>query len=264
MNRSFEQTLKNLAQQLQAVCENGREIDPVQSAVIIHEIGLTHFEQSPDKISLIKSIGLLNAAIARKPNSNFQNDLCKVCRHILEQANAMDKTADLIANANSVKLRIQSMREETNNALEVLKNAEDFEKGKNANFYERQLFKIISVKNIQQQITGQYKNVMKDLCQYCVNVLGPPPCRFAVVGMGSLARREVTPYSDFEHIILLEVQENYESYLEYFRWVSVVFHTVILNLQETIIPSLNVMYLNDKDCDFGDWFFDTQNQWRFI
>ena len=99
---------------------------------------------------------------------------------------------------------------------------------------------------------------MNDLCRYCVNVLGPPPCRFAVVGMGSLARRKATPYSDFEHIILLEVHENYKSHLEYFRWFSVIFHSVIFNLQETIIPSLNVMYLNDKDCDLGDWFFDTQ------
>ena len=86
--------------------------------------------------------------------------------------------------------------------------------------------------------------------------MGPPPCKFAIVGMGSLAREEITPYSDFEHIILLEIQEMYEIHLEYFRWFSVIYHVVILNLQETIIPSLNIRYLNDKSCDLGDWFFD--------
>ena len=116
---------------------------------------------------------------------------------------------------------------------------------------------IKSMKNIQQQITTDYKQIMIDLCQYCVDVMGPPPCKFAVVGMGSLARKEITPYSDFEHIILLEILDNYEMHLEYFRWYSVIFHTVVLNLQESIIPSLNVKYLNDKTCDLGDWFFDT-------
>ena len=74
--------------------------------------------------------------------------------------------------------------------------------------------------------------------------------------MGFLARNEITLYSDFEHIILLINHVNYKSHLEYFRWYSVVFHTVILNLQETIIPSLNILCLNDKDFALGDWYFD--------
>ena len=44
--------------------------------------------------------------------------------------------------------------------------------------------------------------------------------------------------------------------LEYFRWYSVIFHTILLNLQETIIPSLNIYSLNDKDSELGDWYFD--------
>jgi len=148
------------------------------------------------------------------------------------------------------------MRKETNQALKVLKNVEILEKSRKVDLHDRQLYKIITIKCIQQNVTVQYKNVMKDICQYCENVLGSPPCKSAVVGMGSLAREEITPYSDFEHIILLEVQANNE-HLEYYRWFSVIFHTLILNLQETIIPSLNIMYLNDKTCELGDWFFDS-------
>ena len=101
---------------------------------------------------------------------------------------------------------------------------------------------------------------MKDVSQYCAHVMGPPPCKFAVVGMGSLARNEITPYSDFEHIILLEKVENsryFENCLEYFRWFTVIFHIIVLNLQETIIPRLNIKHLNDKRGELGDWFFDT-------
>jgi len=113
------------------------------------------------------------------------------------------------------------------------------------------------MKSIQLQITQSYKDMMIDLCKYCENVMGPPLCKFAVVGMGSLSRNEITPYSDFEHIILLENLINCKNHLEYFRWFSVIFHVVILNLQETIIPSLNISYLNDNTCDLSDWFFDT-------
>ena len=155
INRSFSQILRNLAQQLQANCENGREIDPAKSAAASHKIGLTHFEQSLDKISLVKSVGLLNAAIARKPHRSFQNDLSKVCRHILEQANAMDKAADRIAHANLVKLQIQAIREETSSALEVLKNVQEFEKAINVDLHHRQSYKIKSIKNIQLLITAQ-------------------------------------------------------------------------------------------------------------
>ena len=75
--------------------------------------------------------------------------------------------------------------------------------------------------------------------------------------MGSLARKEITPYSDFEHIILLENSSYAENCMEYFRWFTVIFHLIVLNLQETIIPSLNIEYLNDKTSELGDWFFDT-------
>ena len=101
---------------------------------------------------------------------------------------------------------------------------------------------------------------MTDLCQYCEYVMGPPPCKFAVVGMGSLARNEITPYSDFEHIILLEnviISRSVKNCLEYFRWFTVIFHVIVLNLQETIIPSLNIEHLNNETSELGDWFFDT-------
>ena len=51
-------------------------------------------------------------------------------------------------------------------------------------------------------------------------------------------------------------QKDYASHLEYFRWYSVIFHTIILNVQETIVPSLNIKSLNDKESELGNWFFD--------
>ena len=256
---SHDQIL-NLALQLKLNCnDQGIENNPKMSAQIIYQMGLEHFKMSPDKISLIKCVGLLNSAIARNPNnvSDIKQDLYQKCQHILQQANAKDKTADLLAQATHIKSQINEMRRATKNNLDTMNNFKHSDKVSNADLTNQQTQKINSIKHIQQQVTARYKQIMKTISKYCHDVMGPQPCKFAVVGMGSLARNEITPYSDFEHVILLENQESYEHHLKYFRWFSVIFHIIILNLQETIIPSLNVKHLNDKTAELGDWFFDT-------
>ena len=252
-------TIFDLAWELKLQCNNkGIENDCKKSAEIIYKIGLEHFKMSPDKISLIKCIGLLNSAIARNPNNVFdiKQDLYYKCQHILQLANAKNQTTDLLLQASIVKAQIESMRNATNEALQTMKELWQTLKANTFELKEQQKHKIDSMKAIQEQIATQYKKIMINISKHCSDVMGQPPCKFAIVGMGSLARKEITPYSDFEHLILLENQENYEKHLEYFRWFSVIFHVIILNLQETIIPSLNIIHLNDKTAELGDWFFD--------
>ena len=187
----------------------------------------------------------------------IKRDLCKVCLFILDQAKAQNSTTNLIEKATKVKDDVDLMRIEVNGRL---KNIQNYEKLNSTKPIDQQKAKIKSIKQIQLHITKKYKTLMKDLSQYCEHVMGPPPCKFAVVGMGSLARNEITPYSDFEHIILLEKGEDSKcdkTCLEHFRWFTVIFHVIVLNLQETIISSLNIEYLNDKTGELGDWFFDT-------
>ena len=254
---------KRLALELKDLCnDKGIEIDPVASSEIIHKLGLLYFQKGCNKISLIQSVGLLNSAIVRNPKniSIIKRDLSKVCLFILEQANAQNSTADLIEKATEVKNDADLMRKEINRRLTILKTIQNYGKLNSETSIDQQKTKIKLIKNIQLHIAKQYKQLMTDLSQYCEHVMGPPPCKFAVVGMGSLARNEITPYSDFEHIILLESVENSKcvnTCLEYFRWFTVIFHVIVLNLQETIIPSLNIEYLNDKTSELGDWFFDT-------
>jgi len=243
---------------LKAMCnQNGREIDPSKSAEVIYQLGVEHLKLSPDKISLIKCIGLLNCAIARKPEnvSEIEKHLFEICQHILHQANAQDQTVRLTEKAKQIKVLIEKMRSETIQKLakQTFKKTLTIQ----TNTKEKQEQKIKAMKSIQLQITESYNDIMIDLSTYSVNVMGPPPCKFAVVGMGSFSRKVITPYSDFEHIILLEEVANGEYHLEYFRWFSVIFHIVILNLQETMIPRLHISFLNDSADDFGDWFFDT-------
>ena len=244
----YDEKIFSISLKLQMDCSNnGTEIDPKKSANLFYLLGKAHFKHSVgNKISLLRSVGLLNSALARKPvnASNIEKELKEICRHVLQLANACSMNADLISKADDVKLNmIKSMRKIAKEMLDKVK-------------VEHHHTKVKLIKEIQLRISEQYTQIMQNISQYCENVMGSPPCKFAIASMGSLARKEITPYSDFEHIILLENQENYTNHLEYFRWYSVIFHIIILNLQETIIPSLHIKYLNDATASLGDWFFD--------
>ena len=56
-------------------------------------------------VSLIRSATLLNAAITRKPNNiqEIENDLKKLCSHVLKEASAKHLDADLIGFAGNIK-----------------------------------------------------------------------------------------------------------------------------------------------------------------
>ena len=237
--------------------ESGKETDAAKAAEIINLIGKIYRKRTPDKISLIKSVGLFNAAIARNPSniSQIKYNLFEICQHILQQANAQSQDTDLIKKAEEIKISITDLRKEVEIFLltrvpkiSVGISGMELEKAKSD--------KILAIQEINKKIALKYKIIMQDLSQFCQDVMGKPPCDYAVVGMGSLAREEITPYSDFEHIILLFDQKDYKMHLEYFRWYSLIFHVVILNIQESIIPSLNIYSLNNKNSKLKDWFFD--------
>ena len=247
------------AQQMKDTCcdESGKETNPARAAEILHQIGLIYRQRSPGKISLIKSAGLLNAAIVRNPPNVLQinSDLSELCRHILEQSNANNQTADLIGKSQQVKISVTNLRNEVKVFLEskVPKISEITSKTSRIALNKA---KTTAIQQLNKLIAHKYKQIMAEISQYCENVMGDPPCKYVVVGMGSLAREEITAYSDFGHIILLFDDENYKSYLEYFKWFSVIFHIVVLNLQETIVPSLNIASFNGTESSLGDWFYD--------
>ena len=248
-----------LARQMKDTCcdESGKEINPAKAAVILHQIGLIYRLRSPDKMSLIKSAGLLNAAIVRNPSnvSQIKSDLFDLCRHILEISNANNQSAYLIGKSKLMKISFTKLRNEVKNFLES-KVPRISTLSTETKLTNKCQMKTNAIQELNKLIAHRYTQIMAELSQYCERVMGKPPCQYAIVGMGSLARAEITPYSDFEHVILLSDDKNYKSYLEYFKWFSVIFHVVVLNVQETIVPSLNIASLNGNECGLGNWFYD--------
>ena len=251
-----------LAQRLKNRCcdASGRETDPKKAAEILHQIGIIYRKRSPDKIALLKSAGLFNAAIVRNPLNiaSIKSDLAEICQHVLQLANAKAKNqnVDLVKKAERVKALAEDLRTTTDAFLN--KNMPDKPMSPTSNDFPKHMSQNISAsRKVNKTIADKYKQIMADTSQFCENAMGKPPCEYAIAGMGSLARAEITPYSDFEHIVLLYNTDNYKCHLEYFRWFSVIFHMIILNVGETTIPNLNVNSLNDKNCRLGDWYYDT-------
>ena len=249
----------DLAKKLKQICDqNGNEKIPQQSAEILYKLSQVYHQRNT-MVSLIKSATLLNAAITRKPTNilEIKNDLRKLCSRVLKQAGAKQLDADLIAVAAKAEEKVKVMRNEVDLELEGLKMSETMSRTKE----EIKNIKIKTIRNLQEKIAKDYKHIMAEILQFCERIMGNTPCRFALVGMGSLARKEITPYSDFEHVIVLEEncqqKADYENILEYFRWLSVMFQIIVINLQETIVPSVDIdcfktTETGKKKC----WFYD--------
>ena len=259
---------RTLSLQLRKTCSNTkphRETDTDVSAEIFYQMGILYMDQSSNKtnmLSLIRAAALFNAAIARNSInvSLVRESLRKLCYHLQKKAGC-SKREDLIQQAEQVKIGVKSMRDKAKSALGSLQNIPDYLDTEE--LFLRQKQKTEKMKEIQDGVTQDYKRIMANISQFCEKVMGKSPCQYALVGMGSLARKEITPYSDFEHFIILQNNcrdqfsiKSYDETLKYFRWYSVIFHVVIINLGETIIPSLAIPDLNDKNSELGDWFFD--------
>lgn len=80
-------------------------------------------------------------------------------------------------------------------------------------------------------LTEEYKGVLTDLLKECIEILGPPPTRFAMVGLGSMARGEMCPYSDVEFIFLIEEKGH-----AYFRQLTRFMMLIMVNFGETNFP----------------------------
>ena len=237
------------------------EIDLQKSSQIFHELGVFYKKRSYNKMCLIQSAALLVAARIRSCDNKqkMQNDLESLWHLVLHKAKAKNNHAALQTQTKLIANKVQRMR------IKIKQMSNEIPQVGKSVIYDTKIDeitkrKINMMKLIQERITIDYLSIMKCLARRCIEILGEPSCKFALVGMGSLARKEITPYSDFECIIVLEegVQKtkNYQRTLEYFRWFSVIFQIVLISLGETILPKVAIASLNNFHQNGGDWFYD--------
>ncbi|CAH1776535.1 unnamed protein product [Owenia fusiformis] len=120
-------------------------------------------------------------------------------------------------------------------------------------------------KEYYDKLTGKIIEFHGLLIKDCISVLGNPNCRYAWLGLGSLARKEATAWSDLESAIIYDpagkTDEEIIELKKYFRVLAHYLHLKIISLGETRINGLDIPVLNDfnsklpidmKDNDFWD------------
>ncbi|CAK8673481.1 unnamed protein product [Clavelina lepadiformis] len=258
---TFSQTEMDLISQIRKLCDNkGKEVKPTETAKLFHQLGLLYMKKK-DKRSLIRSAALLKAAIIRKPDNvdEIATDLKSLHQLILEESSAIERDADFSLISNEIRKSVDEMREYVKEELEsVVSLPNDLDDDDEIQKLQEQ--KMQQVIHIQEEVSEKFTAIMDDVTKNCINILGKTPCKYALVGIGSLAKKEITPYSDFESVLVLEegIQNSskYESILEYFRWLAVISQVVVIGLGETKIRNVAVPGLNDLDSEDGDWFVD--------
>lgn len=89
------------------------------------------------------------------------------------------------------------------------------------------------LKKFSQAING----FIRGLVESFYPLLGTPPCDFALLNLGSLAREEMSPFSDLEFAILIPPKSKSET-LDYFRKLTKWLELKVINLGETEIKIL--------------------------
>ncbi|MCE5317408.1 MAG: DUF294 nucleotidyltransferase-like domain-containing protein, partial [Parachlamydia sp.] len=90
----------------------------------------------------------------------------------------------------------------------------------------------VLLRNFSNDIALFFDSLLQD----AIAILGKPPCEFTVLSLGSLARKEMSPFSDLEFAILIEKATPVERI--YFRRLVRVLELEVINLGETAIPLL--------------------------
>jgi len=120
---------------------------------------------------------------------------------------------------------------------------------------------ILTMQGIYRELTADMKQLVRQMITDCIkeysSLLGYPPCDYAFFGLGSMARDEMTPYSDLEFGILIAEDDIAGINKTYFQHITKFLHLKIINLGETIPrimdPQLKLPLIKITTAEKPEW-----------
>lgn len=91
------------------------------------------------------------------------------------------------------------------------------------------------------EVTERIRALVAGMVNECLELQGPPPCKFALIGNNKFGRKDLTPFEPIS--IFLVIEKDTASIKTYFRNTVALLGMKILNLGETTLPALNIRSL---------------------
>jgi tetratricopeptide (TPR) repeat protein len=198
--------------------------DVIKEAFCIEKLGDVYAKKETSE-TLLQAAGLYNYALRRSPCSenNIREKLANVEHSLLKLCQGESLDCVLIAkHFEGNRETLKKFRLDIEAKIQALPETPSFQE----------------VRQLYQEIAQGIKVFFEFIVAQAMATLEPTPCEYAMIGFGSLAREEMTPYSDLEFGIL--IHGDTPANRDYFKRLTNLLHLKVINLGETILPTLNI------------------------
>ena len=225
--------LLKLAASKQEAGDSAENLSPYTEAAILYQHVLSICEQK---------VGTLGSQEASALEQSAYQGLAQIQASMLARAKEAALQAitveEVKARIRADKQRLEAIRTKAREEAERLAKFRD-QQGSAEEVRGAEAVYIEGSKKLFADIAGDIKSVLGDFYQEGEQALGLPPCKYAIMGLGSIALQQTTPYSDLEFAILMEDapdEDTVEEWRKYFRKLTHLVHFRVINLGETVLP----------------------------